>query len=450
MPLLPAEIMVMMQPFLPVFSLRIWDWVQVLVMGAILSPRQRTVTAALRVMGLSGERQFQNYHRVLNRAHWSSLRVSRILLTLLLVAFVPDDAPVILAADETLERRRGAHIRAKGHFRDPVLSSEKHNVASEGLRWVSLMLLVKVPWSKRIWALPFLTVLAPHEKTNRAMGKHHKTSIDWVQQMLSQVRRWLPERRLMLVTDGGLIAVKLGLRCNQYHLPVTFISRLHLNIRLFDTPPARQRKNASPVGKRQPSLEMRLSAPETTWTRQSLPWYGGKARRVEWVSGTALWRTPGQKQPLPIRWVLVRDPAGKFKPTAFCCTDLSLSAVQILAWYVWRWNVEVTFEECRAHLGLATQRQWNDRAIARTTPSILGLFSWVVLLAQHLSAEHGLPVRSTAWYPKYQATFADVIAFVRLYLWQHLKFTNSLSQARLVEFPASVLELLVDTLAHAG
>lgn len=446
---LPAEIMIVLQHFSPVFSERIWDWAQVLVIGAILAPRQRTVTAILRIMGMSQERQFQNYHRVLNRAQWSSLRISGILLGLLVAAFVPADAPVIIAADETLERRRGQRIAAKGHFRDPVLSSEKQHVASEGLRWVSMMLLVKLPWSQRLWALPFLTVLAPHEKTHTALGKRHKTSIDWVQQMTSQVRRWLPQRQIILLTDGGLIAVKLGLRCHRYRQPVTFISRLHLNIRLFDPPAPSRRKNAARVGQRQPTLQHHLDNPRTRWTRQTVSWYGGKTRLVEWVSDTALWHTPSQKQPLPIRWVLVRDPLGKFKSAAFCCTDLSLSPQQIIALYVLRWNVEVTFEECRAHLGLETQRQWNALAIARTTPAILGLFSLIVLLAQRLTLDQTLPTRSASWYTKSEATFSDVIAFVRRYLWLHVKCTNSLANTRLVLFPAPVLDDLLDTLCYA-
>ncbi|MBZ0106811.1 MAG: transposase [Sulfuricella denitrificans] len=446
---LPTEIMIVLQHFSPVVSERIWDWAQVLVIGAILAPRQRTVTAILRIMGLSGERQFQNYHRVLNRAQWSGLRVSRILLSLVVAAFVRADAPVIIAADETLERRRGQRIATKGHFRDPVLSSEKHHVASEGLRWVSMMLLVTVPWSQRVWALPFLTVLAPHEETNQALGKRHKTSIDWVQQMTSQVRRWLPQRQIILITDGGLIAVKLGLRCNCYRQPVTFISRLHLNIRLFDPPAPNRRKNAARVGQRQPTLQHHLDDPHTPWTRQTVSWYGAKTRSVEWVSDTALWHTPSQKQPLPIRWVLVRDPLGKFKPAAFGSTDLTLSAEQIIALYVLRWNVEVTFEECRAHLGLETQRQWNPLAIARTTPAILGLFSLVVLLAHHLTADQSLPMRSTAWYTKSEATFSDVIALVRRYLWLHVKCTNSLHNTRFVLFPATALDDVLDALCYA-
>jgi hypothetical protein len=447
---LPAEIMVVLHHFSPVFSERMWDWVQVLVVGAILAPKKRTVTAVLRIMGKSGERQFQNYHRVLNRATWASVRVSRILLGLLVTAFVPSDSPIIVAADETLERRRGQHISGKGHFRDPVLSSEQHSIASEGLRWVSMMLLVTVPWSERVWALPFLTVLAAHEKTNHALGKRHKTSIDWVQQMTTCARRWLPKRGLILVTDGGLVAVRLGLRCLQYATPVTFVSRLHLNIRLFDPPVPSHRKRIPRVGQRQPTLQARLHAPDTCWQRQSICWYGGKQRTVEWTSATAWWHTPSQPTPLPIRWVLVRDPLGKFKAAAFCCTDLHQPAQQIIAWYVMRWNVEVTFEECRAHLGLETQRQWNPLAIARTTPTLLGLFSLVVLLAHRLTLDQPLPTRSAAWYLKHSATFSDVIAFVRRYLWQHVKLTNSLPNTRLVEFPAAVLDDFLDALCYAA
>ena len=134
MPILPAEIIEVIRPFAQVFSERIWDWVQVLVGGAILAPGKRTVTAALRIMGLKDEKQYQNYHRVLNRAKWSGLQVSRILLGLLVLVLVSAGAPVVVAADETLERRWGPKIKEKGIFRDAVRSSKKHTVYSSGLR----------------------------------------------------------------------------------------------------------------------------------------------------------------------------------------------------------------------------------------------------------------------------------------------------------------------------
>ncbi len=449
---LPDDIMRVLRPFAQAFSDRVWDWVQVLVVGAILTPGKRTVTAILRVMGLRDEPQFQNYHRVLNRATWSGLRLSQILLGLLVAAFVALGAPLIIAADETLERRNGKKIKQQGVFRDAVRSSKTRTVTSFGLRWVSMMLLVPVPWSRRVWALPFLTVLAPSEKTNLANGKRHKTSIDWIGQMISVVRRWLPTRPIVLVVDGGLAAVKLGQRCARLAVPVTYVSRLRLDAVLHDPPPAPVPGKRGPKpkkGARQMSLQARVTDPETAWQAATVQWYGGVERAVELASGTALWYTPGEA-PLPIRWVLVRDPRGTLAPQAFFATDLLVTPVQIVAWFVLRWSEAVTFEEARAHLGLETQRQWSELAIARTTPILLGLFSLVTLLAHRLTEGQGLPVRTAAWYSKTEATFADALALVRQQLWSTMKFTNSATQTGVIPIPSSVLHGLVDTLCYAA
>ena len=175
---LPPAMILLLRPFAPLFSQRVWLHVQVLLAGAILTPAQRTVTAALRVVGLAHSPHFQRYHRVLNRASWSSLAASRVLLRLLVAAFVPD-GPLVVGVDETLERRTGAQIAAKGVYRDAVRSSHSHFVKATGLRWVSLMLLTPIPWARRIWALPFLTALAPSERANLAAGKRHKAVTDW-------------------------------------------------------------------------------------------------------------------------------------------------------------------------------------------------------------------------------------------------------------------------------
>jgi hypothetical protein len=151
-----------------------------------------------------------------------------------------------------------------------------------------------------------------------------------------------------------------------------------------------------------------------------------------------------------IAWVLTRDPFGKLEPRAFFTTDLKASPLQLLAWVILRWGVEVTFEEVRAHLGFETQRQWNSQAIQRTSPAILGLFSLVTLLAHHLRGDTPLPVRSAAWYTKSQASFSDTIAFVRFYLWTHVQFVKAHSQTNSVPISQAVLHGLVDTLCHAA
>jgi hypothetical protein len=201
MPHLPDAIIQVLAPFAPLFSDRVWLYAQVLLLGAILTPGARTVTASLRVMGLAMERHFTNYHRVLNRAVWSTRQASKMLLAGLILLLVPSGAPIVLGADDTVERRSGRKITAKGCYRDAVRSSQKYVIRCFGLKWVSMMLLVPVPWSRRVWALPFLTALCgPAEQGQR---RRHKTRVDWVRQMMHQVRRWLPGRQLVLVVAGG-------------------------------------------------------------------------------------------------------------------------------------------------------------------------------------------------------------------------------------------------------
>ncbi len=449
---LPQEMMNLILPFVPLFSETVWDYAQILLTGALLAPGKRTVSAALTVMGLKDDPQYQNYHRVLNRAKWCSLTASKILLGLLVQTFVVTGMPVILGADETLERRKGKLIKQKGVFRDPIRSSKKYLVHSYGLRWVSMMLIIPVPWSRRPWALPFLTLTAPSEATNKANGKRHKTSIDWIQQMVCQARRWLRGHVLVLVTDGGLTAVKLGLTCGALRQPVTWVSRLRLDACLYDWPKEQPKSKRGPKpkkGDRQPSLQARLHDAKTQWQETEIDWYGGRTYTMEYVTGKSLWHTRGF-DPLPLRWVLVRDPAGKYEATAFLCTDLAADPLQILHWFILRWNIEVTFQEARALLGMETQRQWSDLAIARTTPILLGLFSLVTLLAYQLTKDKPFPVRTSAWYTKEEPTFSDALAIVRRHIWFGLwgKYIKSAPNPDCILIPTSVFNGLVDSMCY--
>jgi hypothetical protein len=444
---MPQEIMPLIEAFAPAFSERVWEWAKVLVMGGILAPGKRTVSAVLRVMGRAEEAHYQNYHRVLNRAVWSELKVSEILFGLLVT--VLGSETLVVGADDTLERRLGDKVAGKGVFRDPTRSSKQHPVTSPGLRWLSMMLLVNVPWAGRVWGLPFVTVLACSRATHEAQGKRHKTLGTWTRQLITLVRRWCPTRKLVLVVDGGLCALWLGWRC--VRLGVTFVSRLRLDTQLYDflaEIPAGHRGRKPNRGPRQMPLAVRLSHPDTTWERCRVPWYGGVLRDLEVASGTALWRRP-RFSPLPVRWVLVRDPLGKLNPAAFFATDLEASPRQILTWVIMRWSIEVTFQELRTHLGFETQRQWSAPAVARTTPALFGLFSLITLLAHRLSQSQPIPARSAAWYVKPVPTFADTIAYVRHYLWTHLNFVPSSVHPRQVLIPVPVLSGLLELLSYS-
>jgi DDE superfamily endonuclease len=391
----PKEFANLLTTCAPLFTKRVWQQVQVLLVGAILAPGTRTITAVLRVMGLAHAKSFQQYHRVLNRAIWSSLEGSH-LLWLLLVRLLAPTGPLVLGLDDTLERRRGAKIQAKGIYRDPVRSSPSHLVKASGLRWLSLMLLVPIAWAKCVGALPFLTVLAPSERYHQKRGQRHKKLTDWARQMLLVVRRWVPERPLVLVTASSFAVITLLWRVRQLSNPICCMTRLRLDAALYaPAPPRTPGQTGRPrlEGKRLPTLAHVLRDAAICWsTVRVRGWYGEPERVVEITSATAVWYHSGMP-PLPIRWVLVRDPQGKFESQALLGTDLSVGPVQILEWFVLRWRLEVTWQEARAHLGLETQRQWNARAIIRTTPALLGLFSIVTLWAGQLAQEHALPVR---------------------------------------------------------
>ena len=449
---LPREMVRVLRTFEDVFSERVWDWVQVLVVGAILAPGQRTVASVLRVMGLSEERQYQNYHRVLNRARWSGHELSRRLLGLLVAAFVPGDAPIVVGLDDTIERRRGAKIAAKGLYRDPVRSSRRQVVKVVGLRWLSLQVLATIPWAGRVWGLPFWTILLPSEHALRARGRRYKTVTAWGWQAVCQVRRWLPDRRLVVVADGAFFTYELLGGAPRLTPAVTVITRPRLDAALYDpAPPRRPGTNGRPrvKGARQPSLAARIVDPQTGWEPLAVPWYGNRTARIEVATGTALWYRVGTP-PVALRWVLLRDPARQFLPQALVCTDPDLSVPQLIAWFVSRWQVEVTFHELRDHLGVETQRQWSDLAIQRTTPALVGRCSLVTLLAH--AALHGrpLPLRRAAWYAKPAPTFSDTLAFVRRLCWPAPVSSHSTDRDDLIVIPRALFDRLTDSLAFAA
>jgi hypothetical protein len=427
-------------PFASAFTAPTLRGVLILIAGAILAPGRRTVTSALSIMGLREIATFTTFHRVLNRNRWSPRDLARRLLHQLVATFVPA-GPVVMAIDETIERRWGARIRARGIYRDPVRSSHGHFIKASGLRWISLMLLTPVPWAGRVWALPFLTVLAPSERYARERGLRHKLLTDWARQMLIQVARWLPNRQVIVVADMSYAAIDL---LEEVRRHLTVITRLRLDARLFDPPPLRQpgQKGRPRVsGARQPTLTQRLNNPATRWRRVTIAnWYGGQDRRLAIASGTALWYHPGKS--VPIRWVLVRDLAGEFEPQALLCTDLAADPVDVLGWFVRRWSVEVTFAEVRRHLGVETQRQWSDMAIARTTPALLGLFALVTLWAGEVLNDGWKP-RQAAWYAKSHLTFSDALAVVRAKLWS-ASFETFRPDQDQVKIPRTLLNRLTE------
>jgi hypothetical protein len=448
---LPAELWPLIIEFAPLFSKPVWEHAKILLVGAILATGTRTVTACLQVMGLSQQKGFVNYHRVLNRARWSPLAASHLLLRLLLRRFAPE-GELVLGLDDTIERRRGNKINAKGIYRDPVRSSQSHFVKASGLRWLCCMLLGQVPWAGSMWALPFLTVLCPSERYYAERGRRHQKLTERASQLIRLITRWLSERQLIFVGDGSFAALEL-LHAVRQTPNAHMITRLRLDAELWNPAPGRKpRQNGRPrvKGARRPSPQQRLEDPNTPWTPMEVEhWYGGHRREVEIYTETCVWYKSGF-HPVVMRWILVRDPQGEHDAQAFLSTYVEHTPLHILTWCVRRWRMEVPFEEARAHLGMATQRQWSDVAIARTTPVLLGLFSLVALMADHLRTKKTVPVRLATWYTKELPTFADAMAFARRCLWNSCHFSTSNESRDVVKVPCSLLERLTDAVCYAA
>jgi hypothetical protein len=452
-PLAIVPLLPLLTPFAVAFTAPTFRHVLILAAGTLLASGRRTVTAALRAVGLAEERRFTTYHRVLNRGVWSALVLSRLLLAVLVRTFLAPDAPLEVVVDGTLERRRGRKIAWKGRFHDAVRSQPGHVVTSEGIHWICVALLVPVPWSWRRWALPFLVIPTFTPTVSAKLGKAHRTAPERAEVLMRLLRRWQPQRAIQVVGDSSFAAMGLAQTCRASR--VWLISRLVLNAQLYEPPPVRPASTPGvkpKKGKRQPKLVDRLAdaATATIWQAQVVVWYGQQRRSLELATDTALWHTDGF-EPLPIRWVLIRDPQRRLSPYALFSTEPDVDALAILAAYLQRWNIEVTFEEARAHLGLETQRQWTTRAVSRTTPCLLGLFSVVVLLA-HAKHPDQLPTRAAAWYAKPEATFSDALAAVRRQLWLSHARHNSPSPSAiqpLANSPPHLLNFLVETACYA-
>ena len=351
-----------------------------------------------------------------------------------------------IVIDETLERRWGSKIRKRGHYRDSALSSHERSVSSPGLRWIVLAVVVRVPWTKQEWALPFLCVLATTPEVSAHLGLRHKTLGLRARQVVSLLHRWLPGVPITLLGDQAYSILELGVHCTRQQ--VTLIAPFRLDSMIHQPAAVRSPHTIGRprvVGPRLPSLQHVLHDPSTVWERLTLDWYGEGRRRLELCTGLAWWYRFGST-PLPIRWVLTRDPAGKRPPKALFSTDQGQPAEEIVCDFMKRWSLETTFEESRAHLGVETQRQWSDRAIERTTPLLFGLYSLVALFGSALAPNGRPSFQQARWYQKSAATFSDILALVRRHLWGNFLFPTSRSHPDMVLLPRSTLQQL----AHAA
>jgi hypothetical protein len=413
----------LLQCFQPAFTRPSFCRFSYLVMASILTLGSHTVLNLLRTLEAFQEGHWTSFHRFFSRRRWKPWCLARILSSLIL-ALVPDDEPVRLAGDDTVDGHRGKNVYGKGCHRDAVRSTHTHLVYRWGQKWVVLSVLVKLPWSSRAWALPCLVALYRTKELDEKEGRRHKTPPELMRGLLAQIIHWFPERKFIFSGDQGFGTQELADFAYRHRTHLTLISRLPPDAVLYSPlqEPARKPKGRPRVhGKRLASPESVVKNTDSRLRKRlTVSWYGGGSREVRVVTGVGYWYRAHnhhrKTRPVPIRWVFVEDLTGTHRDEYFFSTDDKKSPAEIVNDYVGRWSIEVTFEEVRPYLGLETTRGWSENTVLRTAPSIFALYSIVVLLFCLMPGAAKAEI-AIDWPGKSHLTFSDIITHVRRWLW---------------------------------
>jgi hypothetical protein len=429
----------LLQPFRPVFTAPAFRLFVLLLTGWALSCRQRFVTECIFTAGQVGIGHWSCFHRFFSHYVWSLDDLCRVLTGLLLRRFVPT-GPVLLAADDTLCRKRGLGLFGAGMHHDPLFSSKALKVFSWGHDWVVLALLVRLPcWAPtKVFALPLLfrlyvnrqgvakgkkkkassqTAAGPKKKRKwrRPTGSNHRTRPELLVELLTLLAGWFPEREFVVCADSGYAGQSV-----LQHLPgnVDLLSQVHPQGVLYAPPPPKvlgQRGAPRKKGERLPDLQGWADDPHSPWHELVFDQYGLHTTLAVKVQ-QALYYTAGKGRLLTI--LLTRDRQGKRPDHRFYCTRLDWGAREVLSAYASRWALEVTFEGAKQVLGLEDAANRLPKAVRRTAPMALVLYSLVVLWFDEVGHEY-VQFPERPWYRhKRETSFQDMVTTLRRLSWE--------------------------------
>jgi hypothetical protein len=440
------EALPLLQALAPAFTQPTFRRVVLLLGAALLTTGRRTVANVLRTLAPLTHGHRTSYQRVLSHAEWSGLRLACLFSRFLIQQLLPTGL-IRIAGDDTVDGHKGKRVYGKARHRDPVRSTHSYTTWRYGHRWVVLAVLVRFPGAPRPWALPVLVVLYRVKEDNRRRRRPHRTPAQLLCRLLWLLLRWFPDRRFLLVVDSGFGSHEVARFVRRYHPRLVLISKLHPQANLY-TPPPRYRGKGRPRVKGQPLPKPCQVVDQAQRRRHhTVDWYGGGQRQVTTVTGTGQWYKTGRGL-VPVRWVHVRDVTGTHRDEYFYTTDPDLTPAELIGHYTARWNLETTFQELRAHLGLETTRGWCRTTVLRAAPCLFGLYSVVAWLYQHLpSTERGIAVD---WPGKEGFTFSDALTAVRRWLWSEGVFPQAGEPQLLQKLPEPLRILLLSTLAPAA
>jgi hypothetical protein len=432
--------------FRPAFTVATFARAQLLGVAAILTRGRRTLANLLRTVADLTEGDPSSYHRVLSLARWSALSLAAILTRFLIQHFWPQGR-IRVVGDDTVTEHPGRNVHGKARHRDPVRSSHRYTAWRWGHRWVVLAILVRFPFARRAWALPVLVTLYRSQQDNAKRRRPHKTPAQHLQLLLRILLRWLPDRQFVFAGDHSYGSHEMAVWVANSRGKLHLVSKFYPDANLYEPPPPYGGKGRPRVkGAKLPTPKEVVAGARRT--RLNVAWYGGGRRDVEVVSGTGHWYKAGQGL-VEVRWVYVHDLSGTHRDEYFYSTDVTMTAQEIIEEYTGRWNVETTFEEARAYLGLESTRGWCARTVLRAEPCLLGLYS-VVALLYWLLPEPDQQQGRIDWEGKEVVTFSDAITAVRRWLWTHWVFPRAGHAEAFEKLPGGFQQLLLYALAPAA
>jgi len=390
-----------------------------LMSGLIVTMGRRTVSRALLLIAPHLQGHWCNYHRIYSQARYSMWKLG-LALARETIKLLPRDKPIILLADDTVDQKDGEHVWGVGTHYDSKRSSRRFKHVNFGHQWLVMCVLVWLPGINRPWALPILCGLCRDKKLAKKSGKRPKPASHISKQMLIQLMRWFPDRKFILLGDSKAVSHAVACFANQHADRIAVISRLRSDGCLH-APPRRRNHCGIRGPKKGPKLPPPREQIKTLPRhRADVSWYGSIKRQVSYVSECALWYGKHDRErTIPIRWVgVLANKKQDLEEAYFYCSDPELDPRRIIELYALRWNIEVTFEETRALLGLETTRHWCQRSVLRVTPILFGLFTAVTLIWRQLPEKKRRCLSETPCYHKDHLTFADALYAVRRELWQ--------------------------------
>ncbi len=422
MPKIPYAVRVLLDGFSKEFSPSVWQMFLSLLTAAVMIRGRRTIWRLLRFSPRASTGHFSSYHRVFSHRRWSSYALAK-RLALAVVARFAQEGPLKLVGDDTVSQHRGEKVYGKGCHRDAVRSSHQHLVYRWGHKWVVLALRVRIPGTTRTWALPMLVALYRTPPESLKAGVVHKTPSELMRGLLAVWMRWFPQRKVVFAGDSSFATHELaGFASRHRRKRLALVSKFPPTAVLHERPPQRkpgQKGRPRVVGKRLPSPQ-EVVASTGKRKRLTVKWYGGGTRRIEVVSGVGHWYRQGQGL-VQVRWVYVRDLTGSHRDEYFFSTDINMSIKRTVETFIGRWDIEVTFEEMREHLGLETTRGRCRQTVLRVEPCLFGLYTLIAYWFAHLPKKNRETIH-VAWVGKTSITFSDALVSVRYNVWEDYLF----------------------------